>query len=130
MTFSCRKIWTIQVKHSSYLLVNVQPFTVSQPLRWAFAPMASADFCLNNQLITELTAVDFHLIRSLWVMESKEPRHFLTLRLIQVSYRLPVKLTSPDKNVNCHVTTSSFTLSRKPWVSLSCANLPQRLRLL
>ncbi|MDQ7090297.1 MAG: hypothetical protein Q9M50_06575 [Methylococcales bacterium] len=26
--------------------------------------MASADFCLNNQSITELTAVDFHPIRS------------------------------------------------------------------
>jgi hypothetical protein len=26
--------------------------------------MASADFCLNNQPIAELTAVDFHHIRS------------------------------------------------------------------
>jgi len=35
-----------------------------------------------------------------------------------------IKQISPDKDMNCHSTTASFTVSAEPWASLSCANLP------
>ncbi len=46
-------------------------------------------------------------------MDSNEPRQLL--RHISVRFnRLPVKQISPDKNVNCHCTASSFTVSLEP----------------
>ena len=37
---------------------------------------------------------------------------------------LHLKQISPDKDMNFHSTTASFTVSTEPWASLSCANLP------
>ncbi len=35
-----------------------------------------------------------------------------------------IKQISPDKSMNCHSTTASFTVSTEPRALLSCANLP------
>ncbi len=75
--------------------------------------MSSADFCSIILMITHQDAIGFHLVRSLWAMDSKEPRHFYTWAL-QVINRSLVKQISPDKNVNCHCTASSFTVSLEP----------------
>jgi len=76
--------------------------------------MSSADFCLINRMITHSTAISmpFHSI-SFRQWQANEPRQFLRHVLVRC-YRLPVKQISPDKNVNCHCTASSFTVSLEP----------------
>jgi hypothetical protein len=46
-------------------------------------------------------------------MGAKEPRQFLRRTLVRI-FQSRVKQISPDKNVNCHCTASSFTLSLEP----------------
>ena len=46
-------------------------------------------------------------------MESNEPRQLLRRAFVRFN-RLPVQQISPDKNVNCHCTASSFTVSLEP----------------
>ena len=114
--------------HRLLIDLQVQAFTVSQPLRWAFgysatAPallyllhpcsrMPSADLCLITAPVTQHRAIGLYLIRSLWAIHSKEPRHLLT-RASLVFYRSLVKQISPDKNINCPCTTVSFTSARR-----------------
>jgi hypothetical protein len=72
--------------------------------------MPSADFCLITAPITQHSAIGLHLIRSLWAIHPKEPRHLLT-RALLVVYRSLVKQISPDKNVKCPRATASFTVT-------------------
>ena len=74
------------------------------------ATMPSADFCLITRRVTPAGAIGLHLVRSLWTMHPKEPRHLFT-RASLVSYRSLVKQISPDKNMNCHCATASFTVA-------------------
>ncbi len=74
------------------------------------ATMPSADFYLITALVTQNSAIGFHLVRSPLSMASKEPRHLLT-RASLVSYRSPVKQISPDKGMNCYCATASFTVA-------------------
>ena len=46
-------------------------------------------------------------------MGTKEPRQLLRRALVRILRSL-VKQISPDKNVNCHCTASSFTVSLEP----------------
>ncbi len=76
--------------------------------------MSSADFCLINHAITDVTAIGVpfcSLSISQW--QANEPRQFLRHALVRF-FRLLVKQISPDKNVNCHCTASSFTVSLEP----------------
>src|SRR5690554_456688 len=65
------------------------------------ATMPSADFCLITSKVTPVGAIGLHLVRSLWAIHSKEPRHLLT-RALLVDFRSRVKQISPDKSMNCH----------------------------
>jgi len=97
--------------------------------RWA--TMASADFCLINQRVapavavhncwaaigSSLRSVDSKLAE--WDLITRESDRDLPNR-----NTLHFKQISPDKNMNFHSTTASFTVSTEPGASLSCANLP------
>jgi len=112
--------------HRLLIDLQVQAFTVSQPLRWAFgysatAPallyllhpcsrMPSADLCLITAPVTQHSAIGLYLVRSLWAIPSREPRHLLT-RASLVGDRSLVRQISPDKNINFHCTVASFTVA-------------------
>ena len=87
--------------------------------------MPSADFCLITLEIAYQGAIGFHLFRSLCSMADKEPRHLSSGSLTAIS-RWLVKQISPDKNVNCRCTASSFTVSLEPvdFVTL-CPLIPE-----
>jgi hypothetical protein len=92
------------------------------------ATMPSADFCLIAAPVTQHSAIGLHLIRSLWAIHPKEPRHLLT-RASLVFYRSPVKQipecrTTPDKNMNCPLATASLRRPLDHMASSSCANSP------
>ena len=89
------------------------------------ATMPSADFCLITLEIAYQGAIGFHLFRSLCSMADKEPRHLSSGSLTAIS-RWLVKQISPDKNVNCRCTASSFTVSLEPvdFVTL-CPLIPE-----
>src|SRR3970040_1005913 len=93
------------------------------------ATMPSADFCLIPGQITAHRAIGSPLIRSSQSRDAEKPRHLFT-RASLVYFRWLVKQISPDKNVNCLCTASSFTVSRDSWVSLCLANSPLRLGLI
>jgi len=74
------------------------------------ATMPSADFYLITARVAPRSAIGLHQIRSLWLMQTKEPRHLLT-RALLVIYRSPVKQISPDKSMNFPCATASFTVA-------------------
>jgi len=82
-------------------------------------------FCLINHVIADATAIGFHRVRSLWSVDSKEPRRLYSGAL-PLNDRSLVKQISPDKNVNCCCTASSFTVSLEPvdFVTL-CPLIPE-----
>ena len=72
--------------------------------------MPSADFCLLTFRVTPERAIGFHLVCSLSAMTSEgrdtyipEPDWLLS--------RSHGKQISPDKNMNCHCATASFTVA-------------------
>jgi len=74
------------------------------------ATTPSADFCLITSPVTQHRAIGLYLIRSLWAIQSKEPRHLLT-RALLVGDRSLVRQIFPDKNMNFPCTAASFTVA-------------------
>ncbi len=95
------------------------------------ATMASADFYLINQRITpEVAMKTIWLLSCSWLrtVDSKRCELDLVYResgpVFTKRFALHLKQISPDKGMNFHSTTASFTVSTEPRASLSCANLP------
>ena len=93
----------------SFIAFQVQAFTLSRSLHRAFGYYAVCWLLLNHFASCPTQRYRFHQVRSPLAMNSKEPRHLLT-RASLVNDRSLVKQISPDKNVDFHYTTASFTL--------------------
>jgi len=94
------------------------------------ATMPSADYCLITTEITPHRAVVCHRVRSFPADGLPERQGLFYTRTSAGSRRPPVKQFSPDKDMNCHCTTASFTLSVKPRGFAVLCQLAFRLRLL
>ncbi len=92
--------------------------------RWATMP--SADFCLITVKIAPRRAAVCHPVRSLLADDMPERPDLFYTRACTGSRRPLVKQISPNKNMNCHCTTPSFTVSREPldFVTL-CPLIPE-----
>ena len=113
----------------SSLIFRFRPSPCPSHYAEHLATMPSADFCLITRRVTPAGAIGLHLVRSLWTMHSKEPRHLLT-RALLVSYRSLVKQISPDKNMNCPCATASFTVAVRSRGFVVLCQLASSLRLI
>ena len=107
---SCVQVW----QGSSFVL-NVQTFTVSQPLRWAFGYYVVCWLLLNHMKAYTVMRYRFSSICSFQPMTLKsqgtcipEPHWLVTDRLLS---RSPEGRSHPDKSMNCLCTAASFTVA-------------------
>ena len=113
----------------SSLIFRFRPSPCPNHYDGHLATMPSADFCLITAPVTQHSAIGLHLIRSLWAIHPKEPRHLLT-RASLVFYRSLAKQISPDKNMNFPCATASFTVAIRSHGFVVLCQLASSLRLI
>jgi len=96
--------------HRLLTAFQVQAFTLSQPLRWAFGYYAVCWLLLNHSISCLIKRYRFPSGSLFPGDEAEKPRHLYTRASLVIS-RSHLKQISPDKSMNFLCATASFTVA-------------------
>jgi hypothetical protein len=113
----------------SSLIFRFKPSPCPNHYYGHLATMPPANFCLISAPVTQHSTIGLHLIRSLWAIHPKEPRHLLT-RASLVSYRSLAKQISQDMNINFPCATASLMVAVRSHGFVVLCQLASSLRLI